>query len=141
MNLAHKQIYSELEEVIHNWISWLRTRKYYGAPVPQNILAQMQLDRRFREPHDHANDPMSASWNLVMSSSHALEPENFLPFLYVYLKEHRPAPVKALAYELGIDTDTVYQRAHNAAPRYLSQAKKLLELNSKLQKEVAGYVD
>jgi heme/copper-type cytochrome/quinol oxidase subunit 1 len=141
MNLAYKEAHSELEEVIHNWVSWLRTRKYYGCALPMNILAQMQMDRRVLEPHDHKNDAMSASWNLVMSSSHALEPENFLPFMYVYLREYRPRPVKAMAYDLGIDRTTLYQRAHNAGPRYLYQAKKLLELNSKMQKEVAGYVD
>jgi hypothetical protein len=141
MNLAYKEAHSELEEVIHNWVSWLRTRKYYSAPIPENILAQMQMDRRSREPHDHKNDAMSASWNLVMSSAHTLEPENFLPFMYVYLREYRPAPVKAVAFELGIDRDTVYQRAHSVAPKYLYQAKKLHEINAKMRREVAGYVD
>jgi hypothetical protein len=140
-NLAYKQSISEIEEVLYNWVSWLRTRKYYGCALPMNMLAQMQMDRRVLEPHDHKNDAMSASWNLVMSSAHNLEPENLLPFLYVYLREYRPAPVKAVAYELGIDRDTVYQRAHTVAPRYLYQAKKLHEINRKMQKEVAGYVD
>jgi hypothetical protein len=132
---AHKVIYSELEEVLHNWVSWMRTRKYYAAPVPHNMLAGMMMDRAYREPHDHKNDAMSSAWNMVMSSSKELEPESYYPFLYVYLKEHRPAPVKALAYELGIDADTVYQRAHNAAPRYLRQAKHLHALNAKMVKD------
>lgn len=131
---------SELETLIDNWIEWLRTRRFYVPPLPQNILTVLaeQNSKVSRPPPSADNDALCAAFNLVITMAPDAER---LPFLYVYVKRLRPQPLKSLGRDLGIDRDTVYQRAHAAAPKYLSQAKSLRELNSKMQKEVDGFVD
>lgn len=130
---------SEVEEVVMMWIGWLMTRRFYAPPVPPNILQLMQIDRRkSKEPPNARNDPLCAAFNLVIQQADPLER---LPFLYVFLKDYRPAPIKVLADELGIDTDTVYQRAHKAGAKFLAQAKQLAELHSQLRREIEDYVD
>lgn len=131
---------NELEKVIDDWIEWLRTRRFYAPPLPQNILAMLaeKNSKVTREPPNANNDALCAAFNLVISTA---PDEERLPFMYVYVKRLRPQPVKCLASNLGIDRDTVYQRAHVAAPKYLSQAKALADLNSKLQKEVEDFID
>lgn len=132
-------IRNDIEELLHNWIKWLSTRRFYTKTLSPNILAMLQVDRRpSRGEPDGRNDPLCAAFNLIISEAQDSER---LPFLYVYLKAHRPRPIKALAFDLGIDSDTVYQRAHHAAPKYLSQAYKLQELHAKMQKEIEDYID
>lgn len=131
---------TELESLIEAYIEWLRTRRFYAPPIPQNMLAMLaeRNSKIQREPPNANNDAMCAAFNLVISSAPDAER---LPFLYVYFKRIRPKPLKCLAADMGIDRDTVYQRAHAAAPKYLSQSKALADLNSKLQKEVEDFVD
>jgi DNA-directed RNA polymerase specialized sigma24 family protein len=132
-------IKSEIEELLYNWLYWLGTRRFYAPPLPPNILAMLQQEHgRNKEPPDARNDALAAAFNLVISEA----PDDYrLPFLYVYLRQLRPKPIKALAYDLNINQDTVYWRAHHVAPKYLSQTKSLAILNSQIQKEVEGYVD
>lgn len=75
-----------------------------------------------------------------MQRAYDVEPEYVRPFLYVYLKQYRPDPIKALAFELGIDGDTVYQRAHSVATKYYNQAQDLHDMNAKMQKEAEGFI-
>lgn len=130
---------SDIEELVTSWVGWMMTRRYYAPPLPPNILQLMQVDRRkAKEPPNARNDALCAAFNLIIQQA---EPIERLPFLYVFLKNYRPAPIKVLADELGIDTDTVYQRAHKAGAKFLAHAKQLAELNAQLRKEVEDYVD
>lgn len=130
---------SDIDELLYNWLAWIQTRRFYAPPVPPNMLMLMQVNRQAgKEPPNARNDAMSAAFNIVLQGA---EVGYRLPFLYVYLKQYRPVPIKTLAYELGIDTDTVYQRAHIAAERYYNQAIKLADMNSKLSKGVDDNTD
>lgn len=129
---------TEIEELICNWLYWLNTRRFYAPPLPPNILALLSSEHSGKEPPNAPNDALCAAFNLVIQGAPDAER---LPFLYVYLKQHRPQPIKAVAYDLGIDADTVYQRAHKAAPKFLSEAKKLAEMSAQIHREVDGYVD
>lgn len=128
---------SEIDELLHNWIEWIRTRRFYAPPMPPSILALL-AKQSSGEPPNAANDALCAAFNLVLQG--APESER-LPFLYVYLKQYRPGPIKELAYALGIDADTVYWRAHKAAPVYLAQAKQLAEMSAMIHREVDGFID
>jgi hypothetical protein len=134
-------IKSEIEELIFNWIAWVSTRRFLVPPLPLGILAALTTPPSGKQPPNAKNDPMCSAFNLVVTEAHKNKPEYLLPFLYVYAKQLRPQPIKSLAHDLGIDADTVYQRAHAVAPQYLSQTKKLAELSAQINKEVEGYVD
>ena len=124
---------SHIEELLYNWVYWIQTRRFYAPPLPPNMLMLMQVDRRpSSEPPNARNNALCAAFNAVIMGA---EEGHRLPFLYVYLKQYRPEPVKTLAHKLGIDTDTVYQRAHNAAERYYTQALRLAEMNAEMLKE------
>ena len=130
---------SDIEELLYNWLSWIQTRRFYAPPVPPNMLMLMQVDRRgLKEPPNARNDALSAAFNMVLQGA---DVGYRLPFLYVYLKQYRPTPIKTLAYELGIDADTVYQRAHVAAERYYNEAMKMVEIRAKFNKEVDDNTD
>jgi len=131
--------HSELQELLYEWVKWLSTRKYYAQALPISVLASLQIERNpsHGEP-DAPNNALCCAFNMVISIADDLDR---LPFLYVYLKESRPKPIKTLAYELGIDSDTVYYRAHNAGAKFLYQAKKLQQLNASMRKEVKGYTE
>ena len=121
--LPMENIRSEIQELAHNWVNWINTRRFYCPPIPQNMLARMQVDRRpSKEPPNARNDALCSAFNTVMVGA---DPQYRLPFLYVYLKQYRPFPVKSLAAELGVDSDTIYYRAHFVAPRYFNQALKI----------------
>lgn len=128
-----------MQEILHDWAHWIATRRFYAPYMPMNILARLQGGSGLGREPNARNIPICAAWNLVMQQAHNAEPEHLLPFLYVYMKSYRPTPIKTLAFYLGIDGDTVYQRAHAAAPKYLRQARDLEELSAKMQKEVAGH--
>ncbi len=131
---------TEIENLIDAWIDWSITRRFYAPPLPKNILAKLaeQNSAVSREPPSANNDALCAAFNMIISIAPDAER---LPFLYVYVKRLRPKPIKCLAADMGIDRDTVYLRAHAAAPKYLSQAKALADLNAKMQKEVEDFVD
>jgi DNA-directed RNA polymerase specialized sigma24 family protein len=130
---------SEIEELVQLWIVWLMTRRFYAPPLPPNILQILQADKRVsREPPDAKNSALCAAFNLVIQEA---KPDERLPFLYVFLKAYRPAPIKVLANELGIDRDTVYQRAHSAAEKFLRQSKALAEMNAQVSREIEDYLD
>jgi hypothetical protein len=136
------RIKDELSELISNWVYWLSTRRFYAPALPLNILAILQKDDRpSREPPNAFNDAMCAAFNLIIEGAIQKDPQHALPFLYVYLKDYRPGPVKELAYALKIDADTVYFRAHKVAPVYLDKAKELAEMSAKIHREVDGFVD
>jgi hypothetical protein len=129
----------DIDELLYNWVYWLQTRRFYAPPVPPNMLMLMQVDRRgLKEPPNARNDAISAAFNIVLQGA---DVGYRLPFLYVYLKQFRPEPIKTLAFNLGIDRDTVYQRAHIAAENYYNQALKLADMNSKFSKEVDDNAD
>jgi hypothetical protein len=132
------QIKSEIEEMISNWLYWMATRRFYPPGMPPNILAVLSMPHHGKEPPNARNDALCAAFNLVITNS---PNDERLPFLYVYLKQHRPGPIKELAYDLGIDSDTVYQRAHKAANVFLAKAKELAIMNAQIQREVEDYVD
>jgi DNA-directed RNA polymerase specialized sigma24 family protein len=129
---------TEIDELLQSWVQWLRTRKFYAPPLPQNILEILKGSNSGKEPPNADNDALCAAFNLVIEG--APDGER-LPFLYVYLKQYRPNPIKTLAHDLGIDADTVYQRAHKVAPEYLSKAKLLAEMSAKIHREVDGFID
>jgi hypothetical protein len=130
---------TEIEELLYNWIYWLMTRRFYAPPLPPNILALLQVDRRpSKEPPNARNDALCVAFNLIITQA---ADGDRLPFLYVYLPKHRPQPIKGLAFDLGIDRDTVYERAYAVAPKYLRQAKELAELNAQMQREVEEHID
>jgi len=129
---------SEIDELLQSWLVWLATRRYYAPKLPPNILAILSMPHGGKEPPNAANDALCAAFNLVISGSPDSER---LPFLYVYLKQRRPGPIKELAYQLNIDSDTVYHRAHKVAPMYLKQAKDLAIMNAMIHREVDGFVD
>lgn len=139
-----QQKLQSLRDLLHNWVNWLYTRKFYAAPVPMNILVRMmeQNTPKSGEPPNARNDPLCSAWNLVIKGAQDTDDKAiFLPFMFVYFKEYRPYKISALALELGIDNDTVYQRAHSAAVRYYNQALQLQALHSQLQAEVEGYAE
>ena len=144
MRVKHTRL--DIEELLLNWLYWTMTRSFYAAPAPKNILAR--LGGRSPDeisttglPPDAKNDALCNAFNLVMQSAHDIEPEKQIPFLYVYMKSYRPKPIKTLAYELGISSDTIYTRAHQVAPKYYNQAIQLCDLSAKLNREVAGFED
>lgn len=128
-----------IHELLDRWQSWLFTRRFYAPPLPKNILDLMQNNTKVSkgEPNGR-NDALCAAFNLVMTNAPDHER---LPFVYVYLKEYRPSPIKTLAHEMGIDRDTVYQRAHESAIKFYNKAKELEKLHGQLQKEIDDYVD
>lgn len=129
----------DIDELLYNWLYWIQTRRFYAPPVPPNMLMLMQVNRQAgREPPNARNDALSAAFNIVLQGA---DVGYRLPFLYVYLKQYRPAPIKTLAYELGIDADTVYQRAHAAAERYYNEALKMADIRAKFSKEVDDNAD
>lgn len=147
-----QQKLQSLRDLLHNWVNWLYTRKFYAAPVPQNILARMieQNTPKSGEPPNARNDALCCAWNLVIENAqkNALSgnDDDFLPFMYTYVKECRPVdhnnkPVmsKALADILAMDRSTIHRRAQSGATKYYNQALYLQELNSQLQCEVDGY--
>lgn len=121
----------KVKQLVHDWVSWLYTRRFYAAPVPQNILVRMMEEHQLKgEPPNARNDALCSAFNKVMILAHATEPEYSIPFMYVYLKQFRPRKISALAIDLNIDSDTVYQRAHAAATRYYRQAENHVRLSS-----------
>lgn len=145
VNLTVKEIkIQKLNELLHMWVAWLFTRRFYAAPVPQNILARMmeQNTKIAKEPPNARNDALCCAWNLVIQDAKENEDSaTFLPFMFVYFKAYRPYKISALAIELGIDSDTVYQRAHSAAIRYYNKALQLEVLHGQMQREIADLID
>ena len=131
--------HSELQELLYNWVKWLSTRKYYAKALPLSVLASLQIERSpsLGEP-DADNNALCCAFNMVISIADDIDR---LPFLYVYLKESRPKPIKTLAFDLGVDRDTIYYRAHNAGAKFLYQAKKLQQLNASMRNEIKGYAE
>lgn len=129
---------SEIDDLLQSWLSWLNTRRFYAPKLPPNILAILSSQPSGKEPPNADNDALCAAFNLVISGA---PDDDRLPFLYVYLKAYRPGPIKELAYDLGIDSDTVYHRAHKVAPEYLKKAKDMAIMNAMIQREVDGFID
>jgi len=127
-----------INELVYDWVAWLRTRRFYAPPMPPNMLLLLMEGRASGEVPNARNHPLCAAFNLVINEAEAAER---LPFLYVYLPEYRPKPVKSLAAELGIDRDTIYQRARTAAVKFYAQARRLEEMHTMIRREVEDYVD
>ena len=127
-----------IRDLALTWVAWTLTRRFFAPPIPINMLAKMQQDQsRSGEPPDAKLIPLCSAFNLVMQSA---APDERLPFLYVYLKEYRPKPIKTLAHDLGIDSDTVYWRAHDAAIKYFNMAHLIAEAHSKIVREVEDFI-
>jgi hypothetical protein len=123
---------TELRELVHDWVSWLYTRRFYAPYVPQNILVRMIEEHTFKtgEPPNARNSPLCSVFNKVLKLAAAEEPEHLIPFMYVYFPEYRPMKIQALAITMGINSDTVYERAHKAGQKYLRRAKYHLAISS-----------
>lgn len=130
----------DITRLVWDWVEWLRTRRFYHAPLPPNMLALLAASpgRSMSGDPDAMNSAMCAAFNLVITSA---SDSDRLPFLYVYLKAFRPKPIKALASDLGIDRDTIYWRARQAATKFRSQAIRLAELNASMRREIEDYLD
>lgn len=142
MNLAYKiedPTNAQIQELLYNWIEWLRTRKFYAPPLPRNILDLQQVNTMpSRGEPDAKNDAMCAAFNLVISNT---PDDERIPFLCAYLKEYRPTPIKTIAAALNITRETFYKRAQQAAPKIYTKTLELAELNRQMQKEVDGFID
>lgn len=128
-----------LKSFVLDWTKWLFTRRFYAPPLPKNILEIMQHKPGINKVEPNAeNSALCAAFNLVMTNAPDSER---LPFLYVYLKPYRPAPIKTLAHQMGVNSDTIYQRAHEAATKFYAKSLELEKLHEQLQKEIDGFID
>lgn len=127
----------EIQELVHNWISWLFTRSFYGAALPENLQKNIEDSYSSTGQQPNArNDSLCCAFNLVLTEALKNDNDNALCFMYVYAKSYRPEPVKTLAYRLNIDSDTVYKRAEKFAAVYYNMSLELERLNSMMQREV-----
>ena len=127
----------ELQELLFNWISWLFTRSFYGTALPENLMKNIKDSHLSTgEAPNARNDALCCAFNLIISDALENDRDNALCFLYAYLKNYRPEPIKTLAARLGINSDTVYFRADKWGTIYYNKALQWQRLNSMIQREV-----
>lgn len=99
------------QNLVDEWIPWLRTKTFYGRPYPKHILAMLSMPDTSREPPDAKLSAELAAFHLGVVG---LDDHIGRPFLRVYA-DWPDKPIKLLAYEEGIGRDTYYERAHKGA--------------------------
>ena len=119
-----------------DWIRWLDTRRFFGPPEQKNILAILQGGGRSGDIPDADMAAEIAAFNLAVGS---LDQGYFVPFVVIYCG-YKPKPIKVMAYELGIDRSTFYDRGENAANQLQRTTKKLVETHRMMQRELIGFV-
>jgi len=103
-------------ETVYNlaseWVVWLDSKKFFGQAPSQNILSLLMKlgSRKFVDPDGCLSQEMSA----FNTAFHAQSSDHQIPFIVVYC-ELKTKPIKAIAYDLGIERATFYNRAHTAA--------------------------
>lgn len=131
----------ELQELLYNWISWLFTRSFYGVALPENLMKNIKDNHLSTgEPPNAKNDALCCAFNLIITDALENDPDNALCFLYTYLKNYRPEPVKTLAARLGINSDTVYVRAEKWGTIYYNKAVEWQKLSAMIHREVGSAV-
>lgn len=100
------------ERLLLEWVEWSRVHRFFGPPIPPSILALLAYKNKMsRDPPDGA---LSAEISALHVALVSLPKDKLLPLLRVYLGFPN-RPIKWMAYEIGIDRDTYYNRAHKAA--------------------------
>jgi len=107
---------------------WLSSRRHYAQKLPMNILAQFQPSKTAPD-RDYENSPFCAAFYLSLMLEIDKDVRKATCFLYVFFSHARPKPIKWLAYEFGVNKDTINEWAHEAAERIF----KLARLNCQLQ--------
>lgn len=127
----------EIDDLMMRWLAWLYTRRFYAAPIPQNMLVRMieQNSKQTKLPPDAKNCALCSAWNLVLQDASEND-DSFIAFMFVYLKAFRPYKIARLAIERNVSTDTIYLRGHSAALKYYNKALMLERLHNDLQKEI-----
>ncbi len=126
-------IMDELNELLCDWHAWLYSRRFYAPHLPRSILVRMIEEHNYisaKEPPNAKNSRLCSVFNKVLKLASEEEPEHFIPFMYVYFPKYRPEKIQALAIAMGINSDTVYARAHKAGEKYLRRAKYHLAISS-----------
>lgn len=99
------------QNLAYDWIKWLRTKSFYGRPMPKHILAVLSMP-------DTSGEPPDAPLSVELAAFHAgvtrLPAELGRPFLRVYC-DCPKAPIKVLADQERVGRDTYYARAHKGA--------------------------
>ena len=127
--MRDEKIKQELSEIISSLPRWLYSKREYAPKMPINILAQFQPSKTKNE-RDYLLDPLLAQFYLAMLLRASSDPIKFECFGNVYFKQVRKAPIKTLAYKLGINHDTYYEWAHTTAESMLMLAKANAALKS-----------
>ena len=135
----NENVKQEIQELLFNWLSWLHTRSFYGVALPDNLMKNIKDNHLSTGQTPNArNDALCCAFNLIITDALDNDHDNALCFLYTYLKNYRPEPIKCLAFRLGISSDTVYVKADKAATKYYNKSLEWQRLNAMIQREVKG---
>jgi len=121
MAKRQKEKYEPLIPIINEWLEYCYHNDFKQSPLPPPMLQKIRNHfaklpnkplRRFHSPQCHA-------FEAVMKWAAKRHHDKFMCFLLVFLPEFRHIPIKTLAHDLKLNSDSVYLRANKAAEHYI----------------------
>ena len=102
----------QAQSLAYEWLDWLQTRSFFGPPPSKSLLAMMSdKSKPSRQPPNARLSAEIAAFHVAVCG---LPDELGAPFIRIYCKWPEQ-PVKTLAFDVGINQDTYYDRAHRGA--------------------------